>query len=505
MRSIKVLIAGAGPCGLGAAREMIESGPGGPDDFLVVDPGSEPGGWARSATTAEGFTFDFGGHVLFPHKHYAQFAELLGNLGLQWAASVPRRGLQTGGSFLPYPAQRNIQRLPAHRMLRAVGSILLNRLRRAEGSAAESVLPPEHAPGGDLWSYLTRRFGGYMTESLLAPLNAKQWGHAPETLTDVWTQHRSGSNARNVPDVSLRRILRNFVLGGDDLGWTADTRVTYPAEGGSGGIWTAVAAAIPAEKMLLGTRVVAVSLDEKTATLSNGETIRWERMVSTMPLDTLLASIPDRPELSAKATQFVRARSRLFGFGIRGQMPARYAGLHSCQVTDADVPFWRLNFPTSVSEGNGPAGCYSMLCEVSEPAARPPRPIVELRASVERSLRGMGLVGTTEQTIVSRWEFTVEHGYPVPFLGRDELLAEVQPLLDEADVYSRGRFGSWRYEISNQDHAYMQGVEVVRRILFRLPEETFGNAMAVNGAPLANTEPEAAPTRIAHPVIVNVG
>jgi hypothetical protein len=52
-------------------------------------------------------------------------------------------------------------------------------------------------------------------------------------------------------------------------------------------------------------------------------------------------------------------------------------------------------------------------------------------------------------------------------------------------VYSRGRFGSWRYEISNQDHAFMQGVEVVRRILFDLHEETFGNAGTVNGVVLA--------------------
>ena len=490
MRSGKVLIAGAGPCGLGAAREMLESGPGGSSDFLLVEPGSEPGGWARSETTPEGFIFDFGGHVLFPHKHYAQFAELLNRLGLAWSSSVPQRGLHTQGSFLPYPAQRNIQRLPAHRMFRAIGSVLLNRLRRAEGSASETVLPPERTSGGDLWSYLTRQFGGYLTESLLGPLNRKQWAHAPETLTDVWTQHRSGSTTRNVPDIELTRILRNFVMHADDLGWTPETRVAYPAAGGSGAIWKAIASSIPAEKMLLGTRITAVSLAAKTATLSNGEVVQWERMVSSIPLDVLLGSIPERPELAAKAKRFVRARSRLFGFGVTGALPAKYAGLHSCQVTDADVPFWRLNFPMTVSQGNGPAGCYSMLCEVSEPASEAPRTASELRAQVERSLRDMGLLGSAEQTIVSRWEFTVEHGYPVPFLGRDELLAEVQPVLDAAGLYSRGRFGSWRYEISNQDHAYMQGVEAVRRILFRLPEETFGDSLAVNEIPAA--EPSAA-------------
>ena len=31
----------------------------------------------------------------------------------------------------------------------------------------------------------------------------------------------------------------------------------------------------------------------------------------------------------------------------------------------------------------------------------------------------------------------------------------------EHDIYSRGRFGAWRYEIGNTDHSVMMGVEVV--------------------------------------------
>ncbi len=476
MRNVKVLIAGAGPCGLGAALEMMESGAGGDADFLIVDPGTKPGGWA-SSRVKDGFTFDFGGHVLFPHKHYMRFAEMLKGLPIQWASSVPRRGVQVEGRFLPYPAQRNLQRLPLRKLVRALGSVVMHRLRTAEAGVL-----PEQEESGDLNSYLLSRFGWYITKLLMEPLNRKQWAYEPERLTDVWVRHRSGSTTRNVADMEVVKMLRNLLIGKDDPGWTPETRVTYPEQGGSGAIWSAVAGAVPAEKMLLGVRVCSVSLKEKTALLNNGETVVWEHFISTMPLDVLLRSVDDRPELTSKADRFVRARSRLFGFGIKGPIPARYAGLHSCQVTDADVPFWRMNFPMNVSAGNGPDGCFSMLCEVSEPAARPARAAEELRAEVEESLYRMGLVGRPGQELVSRWEYTIEHGYPVPFLGRDALLAEVQPTLEEAGVYSRGRFGTWRYEISNQDHAFMQGVEVVRRILFRLPEETYGNAVNVNEA-----------------------
>ncbi len=475
MRTVKVLIAGAGPCGLGAALEMMEAGAGSAGDFLLVDPATRAGGWASSRTTAEGFTFDFGGHVLFPHKHYTRFADLLQGLPIEWAASVPKRGVQMEDSFLPYPAQRNLQRLPLHKLVRAMASVFLHRLRTPQ-PAAEA----HPSVAGDLQAYLQDRFGSYITKILMEPLNRKQWAHAPEELTDVWVRHRSGSTTRNVADMDLKKMAWNLIAGKDDPGWTPETRVTYPATGGSGAIWSAIARAVPAERMLLETSIVSLCLTAKTALLSTGETVKWEHLVSTMPLDTLLRSMPDRPDLALKAERFVKARSRLFGFGVRGKLPQRYAGLHSCQVTDAEVPFWRLNFPMTVSQGNGPDGCFSLLCEVSEPSAQPARAAGELRAAVEESLYRMGLLGRSGLEVVSRWEYTIEHGYPVPFLGRDALLKEVQPVLEEAGVYSRGRFGTWRYEISNQDHAYMQGVEVVKRLLFRVPEETYGNATAVN-------------------------
>ena len=485
MRKAGLLIVGAGPCGLGAALEMGKSGSGLETDFLLVDAGDATGGWARSHTTAEGFTADFGGHVLFPHKHYQEFADLLEQLPIQWASSTPMRGVQVENRFLPYPAQRNLQRLPLRRLARAMSSVVVRR-RRRKTFAEDNV-------EGNLGGYLQNAFGGYITRLLMRPLNEKQWAYPAESLTDVWVKHRSGSGTRNVADMKLGRILRNRLLGRDDLGWTEDTKVSYPSHGGSGAIWQAVANTIPREKILLNTRVVSVSLVEKTALLSTGETVRWEHMLSTMPLDLLLRSIPEQPALAAKARQFVKARSRLFLFGVQGQMPARYRGLHSCQVTDEDVPFWRMNFPMTVSRGNGPEGCFSILCEVSEPADKPSRAAEELRASVEESLCRMGLVGGPEQQTVSRWEYTIEHGYPVPFLGRDALLAEVQPMLEKAGVYSRGRFGAWRYEISNQDHAFAQGTEAVRRILFGEAEETFGNAVEVNEA--AQVVPASEPRR----------
>jgi hypothetical protein len=71
------------------------------------------------------------------------------------------------------------------------------------------------------------------------------------------------------------------------------------------------------------------------------------------------------------------------------------------------------------------------------------------------------------------WSRRRPHGYPTPFLGRDSVLGLIHPELEARGILSRGRFGGWRYEVSNQDHAFMQGWEAIGRLVFGEPESTF--------------------------------
>ena len=81
---------------------------------------------------------------------------------------------------------------------------------------------------------------------------------------------------------------------------------------------------------------------------------------------------------------------------------------------------------------------------------------------------------------MSRWSTTLIPGYPTPSLERDSILRHVLPSLEAHDIYSRGRFGAWKYEVSNQDHSFMQGVEVVDRIVLERSEPTLHHPDRVN-------------------------
>ena len=56
----------------------------------------------------------------------------------------------------------------------------------------------------------------------------------------------------------------------------------------------------------------------------------------------------------------------------------------------------------------------------------------------------------------------------------------ILPALETDNIYSRGRFGAWKYEVSNQDHSFMQGLEVVERLLHGHPEITFSDSNHAN-------------------------
>jgi hypothetical protein len=79
---------------------------------------------------------------------------------------------------------------------------------------------------------------------------------------------------------------------------------------------------------------------------------------------------------------------------------------------------------------------------------------------------------SSDTEIVSIYHRRLEHGYPTPCLTRDSALNESLPWLKSQDIWSRGRFGSYKYEVANQDHSCMIGVEAVDNILFGTKEFT---------------------------------
>jgi len=105
------------------------------------------------------------------------------------------------------------------------------------------------------------------------------------------------------------------------------------------------------------------------------------------------------------------------------------------------------------------------MCEMSYKVGESPDPA----KVTDQILAGLIRSGMLEQSdlkhIVSRYHRCVPYSYPIPTIERDRGLSVLQPAMMEKGIYSRGRFGAWRYEIGNMDHSVMMGVEAVNHIV----------------------------------------
>jgi protoporphyrinogen oxidase len=443
------VIVGAGPAGLGAARRLEEAGA---EEWVLLEAAPHAGGLASSFTDARGFTWDIGGHVQFSHYEYFDRA-MLDCLGVEgWLHHRREAWVWMRGRFIPYPFQHNIRRLPAEDLERCLNGLI------------DIAHSPRRRPE-NFGEWIDAAFGEGIAELFLRPYNSKVWAHPPEMLSAVWCGER-------VALTDLASVQHGVAAGKDDSSWGPNRTFQFPKRGGTGAIWRACAARLPPDKLKFGTRINCLDLDRRTVVTDTGERFSYDALISTIPLRELIR-LSGQHQLSTLAERgLLYTTSHLVGLGLRGQPPPTLAGKCWMYFPEDDCPFYRVTVFSNYSPYHVPDSrrYWSLIAETSESPHKP----VNRGGLLEEVIAGALNTHLIErrEDIVSTWSYRADYGYPVPGLHRDEVLEEVIPFFEAKSVYSRGRFGSWKYEVSNQDHSFMQGVEVVERLLYGHPEIT---------------------------------
>jgi hypothetical protein len=110
-----------------------------------------------------------------------------------------------------------------------------------------------------------------------------------------------------------------------------------------------------------------------------------------------------------------------------------------------------------------PEGHWSLMMECADTDWKPLKDKQALAGHCMATLHDCGFIDMNDVVCATHRAHTF--GYPVPTIQRDTQVRNWSAYLHQNQIYSRGRFGHWKYEVSNMDHSFMQGVEVVDRIL----------------------------------------
>ena len=452
MSADRVVIIGAGPTGLGAAWRLEERGH---QAWSLYEAAPHAGGLASSVIDPLGFTWDLGGHVLF--SHYRYFDDVMNRaLGDAWVEHVREAWVWMRERWIPYPFQNNIWRLPPDELAACVEG-----LKALQGANY-------NGPPATFREWLLRSFGQGICDSFLFPYNRKVWAYDPASMNVQWMGER-------VATVNLQRILENIELKRDDVSWGPNSTFRFPLHGGTGAIWKAVQHLLPRTRLHFDRAITRIDTSRRRIELSSGEIVSYDALISTMPLDRLLTIIDGPDHIKRLAPRIVHSSSHIVGVGLKGTVPSDLQTKCWIYFPEPQVPFYRATVFSNYSPNNAPAGHWSLMAEVSESPEKP----VNTERIIDEVVSAFEQCGFIDRSnVVGRWHRRLEHGYPTPWVGRDAALGEAEQALQSAGIYSRGRFGAWKYEVSNQDHSLMQGVEAVERILDGTAERTFNGDMS---------------------------
>ncbi|KAI6206814.1 hypothetical protein M3Y94_00956800 [Aphelenchoides besseyi] len=464
----RIVAIGAAPTSLGFAyrlRELQQEGSEEAKDveLIVLEKESVPGGLSCTVTDDAGFLWDMGGHITFSHNFpYYEKAT-------RWAVdewnSLQRNCLvdmnylfdKKGIHLVPYPAQFAVPLFPDNIKQQCLADLK----ERYEH-------PPEHkAENFEEW--ILNHFGSTILNCFFKPYTRKVWTVDTAKMSPNWV----GTRVAKLPQEKLESLcaMDPEELEKADFGWGPNASFSFPKYGGTGAVWQQMADKLPQRWFRYGSRVVHVDPKTKTIRYVYGEDeksveLKYDALLNTAPIDQLIKETKICPELNLEHNQVF-----IVGVGLKLPMPESMKPYTWLYFPDPNVPFYRVTFLSRYGEVTPDSSKYwSVMCE----CARTPDDTITAEEIRDLAVEGLITKSIIERDqIVSVYYTTLPYGYPIPTVSRDAELARAHRALESHSIYSRGRFGGWKYEVSNQDHCFIQGKELADRLVLDIDEKLY--------------------------------
>ncbi len=440
-KSSKIVIVGCSPCGIGAGWYLYKKGY---NNWVIYEKNDYPGGLAASFKDEKDFVWDIGGHVLF--SRYKVFSEFLNEvLEKDYLTHKRDSWIRIFDTWVPYPFQNNIHYLPEDKLQECVKGLKESTHRNCKANNFKE------------WAMNT--FGRGISEYFLIPMNRKMWSYPLEVISIEWMEKR-------ISPVNLEVFKQNIKENKISDDWGPNSKFIYPMYGGVGQVFRKAIDRF-SDKVRLGHQVDKVDLDSKKISFKNGCDDRFDILINTANLKDFISMIYPQNQQMIEVSRRLKCNKLLIvGIGLKRRRKDQRCWLY---FPEEKYPFFRVTNLSNYSPYNVPNGDVqsysSLLIEISFPE----NTSINKKSLIKETIKGLidtGLLLESDRSLIeSTFSLELDYAYPIPTLDRDAALNKINSFLEPRGIFSRGRFGAFRYEKGNMDDSFMQGHEVAKEIV----------------------------------------
>lgn len=431
----EVVILGAGLTGLSAAYHLEKEGF---FDYALFEKESSVGGLCRSIQQ-DGFTFDYTGHLLHINDPYFhQFIEKV--VGFENFNTIVRRSfIYSQDRFTEYPYQINLQGLPAETIVECITGFVERRQSKKQPKSFEQ--------------WVLQNFGAGFGKHFFFPYQGKIFDYPVKKLSASWT-------GRFVPATSLREMLYGALEPrAAQIGY--NSQFFYPHKGGIF-FWIDKLAQQLINPLRTEHAVTKIDSVKKIVYFTNGHSEPYKKLISTLPLDSMLELLHEPSSSSVKSARKNLLCNSVVNFNLGINKPD-VSDKHWIYYPENQYPFYRVGFWHNFSAHMAPAGHSSLYGEFSSLNNTQQQIGEKLDASLKTVKK---LFKLNEQDIVLEKVITVKHAYVIYNQWRDKHLPPLLQALEQRHIHSVGRYGAWKY--SSMQEGLLDGKVIAEKMLLPL-------------------------------------
>jgi protoporphyrinogen oxidase len=425
-------ILGAGPSGL--AFHLFARG-----DVEILEKHPHVGGHA-SSFIENGFTFDYGPHILFS-KDNDILTFIISTLGDNVSQCRRNNKVMFKGRCIKYPFENDLVSLPLEDNFACIRNFMMNPYKAMY-----------HEPK-NMKEWFLKTFGEGICTRYLFPYNEKIWNIPVENLTmDM---------ADRIPNPPPEDVLKSS-LGYQTEGYLHQLYYHYPKHGGYQAISEAWKANASISYNTSVTAIEPLPCGNSKVTDSNGKVRQYHRIVSTIPIQEMLhilkCPIPDDIQIAIRA--LITNPMFIASFGIKGDDPNQYTAMYF-----PEPDFWvnRISYPTTFSPYNAPAHHWSIQAEIT---CKPNSDVWNssneaILAHVKQGLQTRNILPSNEEIVLERID-RQEYAYVVYDTDYQKHAKKIRAWFASLGIHLLGRFSYFEY--INVDMAVHRAMALAMRL-----------------------------------------